>query len=245
MKRLTIIVFSLIITLNIFAQEENPQYLGVQLGFDRSILRTNNAKHEEEISTLTAMNGVKVGLVYDATLAKGFGFSLGLNYSFDHVKGKWEKGTGLAGYTDKREQRLMHSIEVPIDWQYKIAIAKETWVILYTGPTIEYNFIFNERTDYKRLVPGTTKIEENHTNISHYAVDQDNDGKMDYTPLNITWGLGIGFQFQKYYIRGGYDFGIYNPYKDRSWNVNNDLQYTNRGRFDGWNIKVGLYFLEF
>ena len=56
--------------------------------------------------------------------------------------------------------------------------------------------------------------------------------------INVTWGIGAGFQYERYFIRGGYDFGMINPYKAQSF-TGYDV-YT-RGRFDQWQIKLGMY----
>jgi hypothetical protein len=59
--------------------------------------------------------------------------------------------------------------------------------------------------------------------------------------INVTWGIGAGFQYERYFLRGGYDFGIINPYKAQSFS-GKDI-YT-RGRFDQWQIKLGMYLWE-
>jgi hypothetical protein len=42
-------------------------------------------------------------------------------------------------------------------------------------------------------------------------------------------------------VRGGYDFGILNPYKEDQFE-GKDI--NTRGRFDQWQIKVGMYLWE-
>jgi hypothetical protein len=60
--------------------------------------------------------------------------------------------------------------------------------------------------------------------------------------MNVTWGIGAGFQYERYFLRGGYDFGLINPYKAQSFI---DLDVNTRGRFDQWQIKLGMYIWEF
>ena len=64
------------------------------------------------------------------------------------------------------------------------------------------------------------------------------DGTNSFQRLNITWGVGAGFQYKRYFLRGGYDFGLINPYK--SADFANGVH--TRGRFDQWSIKLGAYF---
>jgi hypothetical protein len=60
--------------------------------------------------------------------------------------------------------------------------------------------------------------------------------------INVTWGIGAGLQYERYFLRGGYDFGLINPYKADQFE-GKDI-YT-RGRFDQWQIKVGMYLWQF
>jgi hypothetical protein len=63
------------------------------------------------------------------------------------------------------------------------------------------------------------------------------DGEDGFKRLNVTWGVGAGFQYKRYFLRGGYDFGLINPHKvaDYSTGVHS------RGRLDQWSIKIGMY----
>ncbi len=218
-----------------------PSGVGFQLGFVRDLLRERKGDNEsKKFPYVTDLDGLKVGVVYDATIIKGFGVSMALNYTIAGAQEKWQ--TESSAFTGKkvRNSYLFQSLDIPIDWQYKFEIAKETYLILYTGPTIQYNFFFQQKQQHKVDIPGQEKEWTDH--INHYKIDADNDGKYDYTQLNITWGVGAGFQYQRYFLRGGYDFGIYNPYKDRF--IDNQGKYNN-GRLDQWNLKIGMYLWEF
>jgi hypothetical protein len=126
-------------------------------------------------------------------------------------------------------------LEIPIDWQYKFEIAQNTWVILYTGPTLQCGLDFTKRnfTDNGKEVTFTSE-----NNV--YSVDDMKDYALKR--INVTWGIGAGFQYERYFIRGGYDFGIINPYKAQSFTGYD--AYT-RGRFDQWQIKLGMYLWQF
>ncbi len=224
------------------AEKRIPSGVGFQIGFARDLLRERKGNNEtKKFPYLTALNGFKVGVVYDATIIKGFGVSMALNYTIAATQDRnWRKlnDAQIGTYPQIKDSYLFQSIDIPIDWQYKFEIAKETYLILYTGPTLQYNFYFNQ-TQHKKL---TATTGEETTVLNRYAIDDDLDGKQDYNELNITWGIGAGFQYQRYFLRGGYDFGIYNPYKDRFHDVGG---YYNRGRLDQWTLKIGMYLWEF
>ena len=235
MKRRLLLLSMLLTTLFISAQQ---QWFGVQVGFNEQILRENTATNTKKLSDKTVGNGVKVGLAYDATLVKGFGLNLSLNYSFATAHSKWIAENITYTAQKRRTSVTMHLIELPIEWQYKFNIATDTWLIAYTGPTLQYSFAYNTTITRQNDITNQTSTEK----INHYKTDSDADGVRDYSPFNIQWGLGAGFQYKNYYIRGGYNFGIFNHYRD---NFNNVGSYTTRARLDEWNIRLGIYFLNF
>ena len=226
MKRLTLILFICAATTMASAQD----YFGVQLGFAQPIARLNTPTNKTSLFS-TSYNGFKVGLVYDATIVKGFGVSMGLNYTFGNHTSAW-KQIGKNPHPQERSTGQYHQLEIPIDWQYKFEIAKRTWIILYTGPTLQCGLSL---TSNKFETDNYGKIKDDVKSSDFYLIE---DKNMALKRINVTWGLGAGFQYDRYFLRGGYDFGLINPYKERSF-VGHDA-YT-RGRFDQWQIKVGVY----
>ena len=225
MKRLTLILFICAATTMASAQD----YFGVQLGFAQPIARLNTPTTKTSLFS-TSYNGFKVGLVYDATIIKGFGVSMGLNYTFGNHTSAW-KQVGTYPYPQERTTGQYHQLEIPIDWQYKFEIAKRTWIILYTGPTLQCGLDLTSKL-YKTNNGKEITLEKDNSFYSEDMKDK------ELKRINVTWGLGVGFQYDRYFLRGGYDFGLINPYKERSF-VGHDA-YT-RGRFDQWQIKVGIY----
>lgn len=107
--------------------------------------------------------------------------------------------------------------------------------MLYTGPTLQCGLIFKDKW-YARSDDKSNAFthEENlysEEDMEDYALKR----------LNVTWGIGAGFQYERYFLRGGYDFGLINPYKAQSF-MGVDV-YT-RGRFDQWQVKLGMYLWE-
>lgn len=225
MKRLTLILFLCASSMVLSAQD----YFGVQLGFAQPIARLNTPTTKTSLFS-TSYNGFKVGLVYDATIIKGFGVSMGLNYTFGNHTSAW-KQVGTYPYPQERTTGQYHQLEIPIDWQYKFEIAKRTWIILYTGPTLQCGLDLTSKL-YKTNNGKEITLEKDNSFYSEDMKDK------ELKRINVTWGLGVGFQYDRYFLRGGYDFGLINPYKERSF-VGHDA-YT-RGRFDQWQIKVGIY----
>lgn len=251
MKKYLIAAMLLILGTGAFAKDftdgEGTQHIGLNLGFSDPILREKTYKDQEKFANVK-LPGLKAGLVYETTIIKGFGMQLGLNYTFGCKLGK-EKGGNSAGTSFKtRENWFIHELEIPIDWQYKFEVAKQSYLILYTGPTLEMGLGFSKNTIEKKLNPASGKIEEYTSKLNLYqqmysTADPDNDGIDDhYRRLNVTWGVGAGFQYKQYFLRGGYDFGIYNPYSDM---FNNLSDFRRKGRLDQWSLKLGIYLWNF
>lgn len=209
------------------------QYIGVQVGFTQPTTRLNMpVSGKEKTLTPTALNGFKVGVVYDATLVAGFGYTIGLNYTFGAKKTDW-KSVGSNTYPRSYKSTMYHQLEIPVDWQYKFEIAKKTWFMLYTGPTLQCGLAFNESKHTQILA----NAPEEKTTTDRYKMSS----TLAFKRLNVTWGVGAGLQYNRYFVRGGYDFGLINPYKADKFIITDEYQPYTRGRFDQWQIKVGMY----
>lgn len=210
-------------------------FVGFHLGYAQSITRLNKPdKIDSKTLHSTILNDLKLGLVYDATIIKGFGVSMALNYTFGANATDWTSKHNTSIYPKVRSKGQYHQLEIPVDWQYKFVIAKRTWLILYTGPTLQYGLSFKNNSYIN-----DGKNETFDCTMDNYSMNE-TDG-LALQQLNVTWGLGAGFQYERYFLRGGYDFGLINPYKAQSF-TGKDI-YT-RGRFDQWQIKLGMYLWE-
>lgn len=220
------------------AEDELPQGFGIQLGWAQPIIRLNSPDAsipKDSLVNTVRLNGFKVGVVYDATFIAGFGSSMGINYTFGAAHTDWAKKANDLSHSERNIYQY-HQLELFVDWQYKFEVAKETYLILYTGPTIQYGILFKNRYEVRDdwFEDVTT------TDFNRFEKHEEAASDKDLNALNVTWGVGAGFQYQRYYLRGGYDFGIINPYRNKQFVSSSDDRYT-RGRFDQWNIRLGIY----
>lgn len=247
-KQLITICLLMLSVSSIYAQDVHS-HIGLTYGFSEAVLRERQSKNDEKLSYVTRYDGTKVGLVYQLDIIRGFGFQLGLNYQFGASLGKWQENNAIALQSKQKEKTniTLHMIDIPLEIQYSIPIAKQTYIIVYTGPAVQLNFAMSSKTFTRQyeLNPNTKTWDwgkvQTLTNNTHFTTDVDDDKILDYRHGNVTWGVGLGFQYQRYYIRGGYDFGILSPYKDP---FNNRYDFMNRGRFDNWSIKLGIFLWE-
>lgn len=247
MKKSLVTLMMAVMAIHVWAVDVPKQGFGVQIGWAQPILRLNSPTSKDTLSNTVKLHGFKVGVVYDASYAKGFGSSIGLNYTFGVSNSGWSSKSAINDYPKTRMLIMYHQLELFVDWQYKFEVAKETYLILYTGPSIQCGLDFSMRVDQRiENPPMSGNIETIYgERFNAYNVGDDDLDPAHKTAdnalkrLNVTWGVGAGFQYKRYFLRGGYDFGLINPYKNRDFSTGNHT----RGRLDQWNIKLGIYLM--
>jgi len=246
MKKVVLTLLIAVMAVSAWAADMPGHGLGFQIGWAQPILRLNSSNvlyPKDSLMNVTKLNGLKVGLVYDASYVKGFGSTIGLNYTFAAGHSPWVT-TGITNYPRTRTQTFYQELELFVDWQYKFEVAKETYLMLYTGPSLQCGLVFSERsvTEMQDISGNITRTMTSTNRYIRHEAD-DVQSNQDLTRLNITWGVGAGFQYKRYFIRGGYDFGLINPYANKQFvNLGGTTsdRYT-RGRLDQWSIKIGMY----
>ena len=238
MKKSILTLMAVCLAMSAMAVDLPKQGFGIQIGWAQPIIRLNSPSTsypKDSLVNTVKLNGFKVGVTYDASYVAGFGSSMGLNYTFGAYTGGWQS-TGAYGYPRSRQMVTYHEVEVFVDWQYKFEVAKETYLMLYTGPSIQCGLGLNMRVDKQADFDADVVSDR----YSSYTTDKHNEAMKR---LNITWGVGAGFQYKQYFLRGGYDFGMINPYKNSQFvNVaGGTMDRNTRGRLDQWSIKICMY----
>ena len=239
MRKVVVTLLTAILTISAWAVDLPKQGFGLHIGYAQPTLRLNdptNVLIKDSLSKNIRMTGFKVGLVYDASYIAGFGSSIGINYTFGVYNGGWESRNPRFGdYPKDRTLITYNELEVFVDWQYKFEIAKETYLILYTGPTIQCGLTLDWRRDTKSEDYKTGDISVVYGDqFSAYKTESNDDA---FNRFNVTWGVGAGFQYKRYFLRGGYDFGLIVPFKNKDFVKGHHA----RGRLDQWSIKIGMY----
>ena len=242
MKKIFATLLIACLAVSAWAVEEPKNGLGIHIGWAQPILRLNDPSSiypKDSLVNVTKLNGFKIGLVYDESYWAGFGSSMGINYTMAGGHTNWAKSGTISEYPRSRTNTMYHEVEVFVDWQYKFELAKETYLMLYSGPTVQCGIAFNTtKVTETQDIYGT--VTPSYDISNRYTTKEANES---LTRLNVTWGVGAGFQYQRYFIRGGYDFGLITPYKNKQFETvtgGTSDRYT-RGRLDQWSIKIGMY----
>jgi hypothetical protein len=136
-----------------WAVERPKQGFGFQISWAQPILRINRpgtSALNDSLKMAIKMNGFKVGVVYDASYIAGFGSTIGINYTFGVYTSKWRALGIYSDFPRIRQHITYHQLELFVDWQYKFEIAKETYLMLYTGPTLQCGIDFDMRVDSQK-----------------------------------------------------------------------------------------------
>lgn len=241
MKKSFVTLLVLFVALRAMAVDLPKQGFGLQVGWAQPILRVNDATHKDTLNNVIKMNGLKVGVLYDASYIAGFGSTMGINYTFGVSNDGWKQRYPNNDYPEDRTMITYSEVELFVDWQYKFEIAKETYLTLYTGPTLQCGLALNWRRDTRDMpidpvthLPSEEVVYTRGERVNTYVTD---DNQNSFKRLNVTWGVGAAFQYKRYFLRGGYDFGLLNPHKY----VDYESGIHSRGRLDQWSIKIGMF----
>ena len=80
MKKLFLTLLITCCIVSVFAADKPNQGVGIQIGWAQPILRLNTPNPnipKDSLVNTTKLNGLKVGVVYDASYIAGFGSSMG------------------------------------------------------------------------------------------------------------------------------------------------------------------------
>ncbi len=208
---------------------------GIQFGYINARPQSRIGS-TEEYTTGTPLNGFKVGLVHELNFYKGLGMVYGLNYSYLGRRTSWETDDTYNNI-QTREGETAHRLDIPVNLQYKVTIARKTYFIMHAGPDFDY-CLSHTQTTFTRSTNQSVSLNDKYT-TNLLETDEDSDGVTDNSPFNVLLNIGLGFQFHNAQIKGGYSFGIFNTQNDRYYNTQSKYWYS---RQNEWNIRLVYIF---
>ena len=97
-----------------------------------------------------------------------------------------------------------HALAIPIRFQYRIEVAKDFSLFLYTGPSFDFGLAFNIRQE-TRGVGSLIKPD-----VEEYNIYKENPQELSLHRVNVMWGVGGGLRWKGLQLRAGGDWGLIN-----------------------------------
>jgi hypothetical protein len=162
-------------------------------------------------------DAVRLGVLYEHNLKYNFGIQTGalLNAGYSHKYQLYGQTPDSVDYTTRN-----FSLDIPAHLVYHQKLFWGISMFGYVGPTLQIG-LFQPQTINSNLSEAYTQL----TGITSgerdlYSYDQ------GVRRINLQLGTGGGFQWKKYILKGGFDWGInsldrsgYDRVLQRNWHV--------------------------
>ena len=157
------------------------------------------------------LHGVRLGATFSFALPLRFDIQTGLIYTMVYGRNDqhWRSMDAPTVQTEYIRHRVLeHNLTIPVRVYYTIPIWKQLNIFFYTGPQLhiglaENDYLQNHLSDGTKAWLGTQ-------GIPTAPYDRMAD---EIIRANIQWGLGGGFEWDRYRLQAGYDFGLNNLVK--------------------------------
>jgi len=163
------------------------------------------------------LHGARIGATVDFNLPYHTSIQTGLLYTvtYGQIEQHWPATTQEAQHNDGdyiRHGIMEHQIGIPVRAFYNQHLWKKLAMFFYGGPKLEVgavqrDFLKLHLTDTYDNIIGTKEMLEN---MGIHTEDYDRYQAGDLYRCNIQLGVGGGFEWDRYRIQAGYDFGLNN-----------------------------------
>jgi hypothetical protein len=177
-----------------------------QKGYQLGYVHYDSTPKDNELHDFLIYNGMQGGLTYDIKLKELIYLQTAglLSISYNSYTERFFNGTNIENY---KFNTIDNSISIPVQIKFILPQTTNFNAFVFTGPTLmgsvaKFGQTINTDTNQK-------------SSFTYYDVPFKNR-------FTIFWGIGIGFEYKKVYIKGNYDLGILNPYegiRSNSFNI--------------------------
>ncbi|MEI6754563.1 MAG: outer membrane beta-barrel protein [Paludibacter sp.] len=151
----------------------------------------NPSQYGTNFST-TYFNGIKVGLTTECPIINNLSLLSGVLYNFVYS----DKLQVYPGSTYTFYSTSGHFINIPLHIVYNYPVSNELKFSGFAGPTL--NIGISQKKSTFSTVAGISTL---FNSLSYTS---------DLNRLDLQLGFGLGVQWKRYQVKGGYDFGLLN-----------------------------------
>ena len=158
------------------------------------------------------LHGIRIGATVDFNLPKNFSIQTGALATFTYGRNNqhWATTNAESAQINLLQHNLLQlQLTIPVRAYYNITLWKKLRMFFYTGPQLQIGLTNYDIIQNKTSELTTQWLEAQGIRTSNYERYAANE----LYRTNIQWGVGGGFEWDKYRLQAGYDFGLNNILK--------------------------------
>ena len=182
----------------------------LEVGYTQPQQRTDNYTYPDMY-----LHGARIGATFTFLLPLHFSMQTGLLYSLSlgNNDQHWRSQTAATVQEEYIHHRvLQHNLTIPVRCFYTIPLWKELNMFFYAGPQLHIGM---GEVDYLQLHLSEGTLQW----LQNQGIPTEKYDRLRTDELfraNIQMGLGGGFEWDKYRLQAGYDFGLNNRVKNKT-----------------------------
>lgn len=154
------------------------------------------------------LHGGRIGATFDFMLPKHFSLQTGLliDIAYGTRQDKWRSLDAPSVQEEYIEHRILQSyLTVPVLAYYNIPLWKMLHMFFFTGPQLSIGL-----TEHDFLKPHISSKVETWLQDKGFKTEEYDRLNYEVSRANIQWTIGGGFEWDKYRLQAGYEFGLNN-----------------------------------
>lgn len=187
-------------------KKENPYEFSAPWRVEAGYAQTS---YQTEDTSAIYLHGLRVGATVDFVLPYNFSIQTGalatLTYGVNNQH--WASLSAENAQINILQHNLVQlQLTVPVRAYYNIKLWRELRMFFYAGPQLQIGLTNYDLINNKTSAEVTAWLEENGiitTNHDRYLTHE-------LYRTNIQFGIGGGFEWDRYRLQAGYDFGLNN-----------------------------------
>lgn len=190
-------------------KEKEPYQFSTDWRIEAGYVQNDNRNRD---TTIYYQHGMRLGATVDFNLPYRFSIQTGalatLTYGVN--KQHWASLTQESAQVEVLNHHIVQlQLTIPARAYYNIKLWKKLNMFFYAGPQLQLGLTNYDIIDNQTSALCTQYIES----LNQLTTDHDRYVNMELYRVNVQFGLGGGFEWDRYRLQAGYDFGLNNLLK--------------------------------
>ncbi len=190
-------------------KEKEPYQFSTDWRLEAGYVQNDNRNRD---TTIYYQHGMRLGATVDFNLPYRFSIQTGalatLTYGVN--KQHWASLTQESAQVEVLNHHIVQlQLTIPARAYYNIKLWKKLNMFFYAGPQLQLGLTNYDIIDNQTSALCTQYIES----LNQLTTDHDRYVNKELYRVNVQFGLGGGFEWDRYRLQAGYDFGLNNLLK--------------------------------